>query len=105
MLILSRKDGEGFTIGDNVEVIVFGYKDGAVKIGIRAPREISILRTELRVVQQENCRASAPALSRLERLSKRLGSASPTASARTSGGDHQSPVAVRPSPGPLAHWR
>lgn len=72
MLILSRKEGEGFTIGDNVEVIVFGYRDGAVKIGIRAPKEISILRTELTDVHRENQRAGAVSPNRLKSLSEQL---------------------------------
>lgn len=47
MLLISRRRGEGFTIGDNVHIKVIGFRNGAAQIGIRAPREVIVLRTEL----------------------------------------------------------
>lgn len=46
MLIITRREGESFFIGDDVEVVIL--QTGAqVRIGINAPREIDVLRTEL----------------------------------------------------------
>ena len=47
MLIITRKLGEGITIGDNVELIINEITDGKVKIAIEAPKEVKILRKEL----------------------------------------------------------
>lgn len=47
MLILSRKIGERIQIGPNVFVMVCDIRGGDVKIGIEAPKEINIRRTEL----------------------------------------------------------
>ncbi|TSI07326.1 carbon storage regulator CsrA [Lysinibacillus sp. BW-2-10] len=48
MLILSRKAGETIWIGEDVEIIISEVKGEQVKIGIRAPRNIDIIRGELR---------------------------------------------------------
>lgn len=47
MLVLSRKSNESLMIGDNVEVIVLEVRDGNVKLGIKAPKEISVHRNEV----------------------------------------------------------
>lgn len=47
MLILARKVDESIAIGDNIVVTILGIEGDRVKIGISAPREISILRHEL----------------------------------------------------------
>lgn len=47
MLVLSRKAGERIKIGDNIVVIVNRVRGNAVQIGIEAPRDVRILRTEL----------------------------------------------------------
>lgn len=46
MLVLSRKPGEAVQIGDIV-VRVIEFKGQAVRIGIEAPREMPVVRTEL----------------------------------------------------------
>lgn len=48
MLILTREQGESIVIGDAVEIVVLGMKGGHVRIGINAPRQVKILRGELR---------------------------------------------------------
>jgi carbon storage regulator len=47
MLVLSRKIDESIMIGGNIEVVVLGVEGDNVKIGIRAPKDIEILRKEL----------------------------------------------------------
>ena len=48
MLILDRKVQEGFWIEDRIFVKVLGIGRQRVKLGIEAPREINIVREELR---------------------------------------------------------
>jgi carbon storage regulator len=62
MLILSRKMGESIHLGDSVTVTVLGVARGQVKIGIDAPREISVHRDEVyRRIQEERKRADSNA--------------------------------------------
>ena len=47
MLVISRKVGETFMIGDNISVTVCGVRNNQVKIGIEAPADIEIHREEI----------------------------------------------------------
>lgn len=47
MLVLSRKQNESLMIGDNIEVIVLEIREGNVKIGIKAPKEVPVHRQEV----------------------------------------------------------
>ncbi len=47
MLILTRRVGEKLVIADNIEVTVLGVKGSQVRIGINAPKEISVNREEI----------------------------------------------------------
>ena len=59
MLVLHRKQGESIMIGNQIEIKILESSDGKVKIGIEAPREISILRREVYLeIIEENQRAS-----------------------------------------------
>jgi carbon storage regulator len=48
MLILTRRIGEALWIGDDVEVVVLGCRGNQVRIGIAAPEEVVVLRSELK---------------------------------------------------------
>jgi len=72
MLIITRKKGESLMIGDDIEIIVSKIDDGSVKIGIKAPRDIQILRKELyEEVEQENKEAMKIDISMLSNIKKK----------------------------------
>ena len=50
MLVLSRKRGEQLVIGDEITVTVVECNGSRIKIGIEAPNEIRIVRSELNAV-------------------------------------------------------
>jgi len=47
MLILTRRVGETVVIGDDVDVTVLGVKGNQVRIGVKAPRTVSVHREEI----------------------------------------------------------
>jgi len=47
MLILTRRIGEKLLIGDDIEVVVLDVNRNQVKVGIKAPRDMTVLREEL----------------------------------------------------------
>jgi len=59
MLVLARKLDESIVIGDNIIVKVVAIENGVVKLGIDAPRDISIIRDELiQEVKEQNLAAA-----------------------------------------------
>jgi carbon storage regulator len=51
MLVLSRKAGEKLQIGRDVTFTVLGIKANRVRLGIEAPRQISVMRAEMQTFE------------------------------------------------------
>lgn len=72
MLIITRKKGESLMIGDDIEIVISKIDDGSVKIGIEAPKNVTILRKELyEEVEMENKEASKIDISMLSSIKKK----------------------------------
>jgi len=69
MLVIRRKVGQTLVIGEDVEVEILEAAGSNVKLGIRAPRSVSVARKEIRVVGDQN-RASARSIDALEEIAK-----------------------------------
>lgn len=60
MLVLSRRLGETLVIGDNVKVSVLGISGNQVRLGIEAPKEVSVHREEVYLrIQDEQASTEA----------------------------------------------
>lgn len=54
MLILTRNIGQSLKVGDNVDIVVLGVKGNQVRIGIEAPKNLSVHREEIYIkIQSE----------------------------------------------------
>ena len=47
MLILTRRVGETVMIGDDIAITVLGVKGNQVRVGVNAPKEVSVHREEI----------------------------------------------------------
>ena len=73
MLVVSRKKSESILIGDDIEIIVTDIGAERVKIGIKAPKGVTILRRELLETEKLNREASsASGKDALDQLKKAL---------------------------------
>ncbi|MBL8021236.1 MAG: carbon storage regulator CsrA [Leptospirales bacterium] len=58
MLVLARRINESIMIGDDIEVVVVDIKGDQIKLGIRAPRSVSVHRAEIfKEIQDQNKKA------------------------------------------------
>jgi len=73
MLVLSRKRDESIIIGDDVVITVVDIKGEQVKIGVTAPKTVSIHRKEVyEAIQKENLAAAKTEVQNLSGLVKVL---------------------------------
>ena len=58
MLILQRRSGESLRIGEDIEITVVSTEGGKVRLAISAPKDVTILRSELLHARQTNLDAA-----------------------------------------------
>lgn len=60
MLVLTRRNTESIVINDDIRVTVLGVKGNQVRLGIEAPRDVSVHREEIQNrIQQEKQEAGS----------------------------------------------
>jgi carbon storage regulator len=73
MLVLTRKVNEKIKIGDDIIISILEIGKGGVRVGIEAPRSVSVHRQEVYdKIQEENLKASQGLLSNIESLANLL---------------------------------
>ncbi len=71
MLVLSRQRDESIIIGDNIVVTVVDVRGDKVRLGIDAPREVSVHRREIyEAIQRENKQAAQIRLDEARQIGK-----------------------------------
>ncbi|AYE33447.1 carbon storage regulator CsrA [Clostridium septicum] len=71
MLVITRKKGESILIGDDIEISISKIEDGSVKLAVKAPKEVTILRKELyKEVKEENIQATKIDINMLKNIKK-----------------------------------
>jgi carbon storage regulator len=69
MLVLSRQRDESIVIGDNIVVTIVDVRGDKVRLGIEAPREVSVHRREIyEAIQRENRQAAQIRLEEARRI-------------------------------------
>ncbi|MGH8530128.1 MAG: carbon storage regulator CsrA [Nevskiales bacterium] len=63
MLILTRRVGETVMIGDEITVTVLGVKGNQVRVGVNAPRDVTVHREEIyrRIAEEGSSETPQPA--------------------------------------------
>ncbi len=75
MLILTRKVGDRIRIGDGIEIAILELKGRSVRIGVSAPKGMSVLREEVyQRIREENVRAAVegPTPEMLDAIGRRI---------------------------------
>ena len=69
MLVLSRKNGQKLIIDDKIEIVVIESSYNAVKLGIVAPKDVTVLREEIfREIIKNNNGAKQTSVASLNQL-------------------------------------
>ena len=58
MLVIRRRAGEALLIGADIEIEILDTSGSHVKLGIRAPKQVVVLRKEIQITGQQNLAAS-----------------------------------------------
>lgn len=73
MLVITRKATESFIIGDNIRVNILSVSGDKIKIGIEAPKDVKIIRTEVYETIRNNIEAvNAQKLPDLDLLKRKI---------------------------------
>ncbi len=73
MLVIRRRLGESLLIGEDVEIEILDASSSQVKLGIRAPLSVGVVRKEIQITRDQNlASANAPSPGALARLAKSL---------------------------------
>ena len=73
MLVRARRINESIMIGDEIEIVVVEIKGDQIRLGIRAPRSVSVHRAEVyKEIQEQNKEAAKTTPQSLEGLGKLL---------------------------------
>ncbi|AEY64387.1 carbon storage regulator CsrA [Clostridium sp. BNL1100] len=72
MLVLSRKKDQSLMIGNDIELTIIEIQGDQVKIGLKAPKHVSIYRKELYLeIQEENKKAATAEIVELDSIFKK----------------------------------
>ncbi len=72
MLVVRRKVAESLVIGDGIYVEILEIGHGQVKIGITAPRDIPVVRSEIRITKDQNQQSAGLSAIALDHLIEQL---------------------------------
>jgi carbon storage regulator len=73
MLVITRKATESFIIGDNIRINILGVNGDKIKIGIEAPKDVKIMRSEVYETIRNNMEAvTSQKLPDLELLKRKI---------------------------------
>lgn len=70
MLVLSRRKGESVMLGDNIEIQILQASGGQVRLGIRAPKDVAVLRGELFASVRQGNHEAAGSVMDAEKMSE-----------------------------------
>ncbi|MFT0847551.1 carbon storage regulator CsrA [Actinomycetaceae bacterium L2_0104] len=85
MLVLSRRIGEEIIIGDDIVLTVVDVRNDSVRLGIKAPRSVSVNRAEVREAVEAENREAAQAAVEPEEMLRELGRPAPPTSPDSQG--------------------